>query len=416
MNQIHIALVYALWGIVTFFFMVIVLSIIKNRDNFYRDPEPLKRDRRVSIIVPAFNEEAGIRDTIESLLMINYPTDMLEIIVVNDGSTDRTADIAREYAEGRKIILINNEENEGKSRSLNRGIEKASGELIACIDADTVVEKDILRKVTGYFRDKKTGAVVVRVRVREPKNWLERIIEVEYNMGLGFYLKLLSFLNCLYLTPGQFSIYRKSVLMEVGGFDENNIVEDTEIAYRIQKAHHKMACCLSAYAYTTVPNNIRSFYYQRKRWYSGTIQTIIQHRDVFFKRDLGGFGMFFMPVNYGGIVVGILLFISTIYLLLSMAYDSLTYYSLIDFDFMSTIMQFLAHPEFDPLTISIFYFLGLSPFLMNAIINFFALRKMGEDIRDLLFGFICFLFFFIPYNILWIVCLYFVVFNREIKW
>jgi len=83
---------------------------------------------------------------------------------------------------------------------------------------------------------------------------------------------------------------------------------------------------------------------------------------------------------------------------------------------MSSIMLFLKNPEFDPLTISIFYFLGICPFIMNALINFFALRRMGENIRELLFGFICFLFFFIPYNILWISSLYFVVSNKEIKW
>ena len=416
MNQVHITLVYLLWSMVTFFFMVISILVVRNWNNFYNDPKPLKSEKKVSIIVPAFNEEETIKGTIESLLNLDYPRELLEIIVVNDGSTDRTGSIAREYANRGDIILIENEKNIGKSSSLNISIENATGDLIACIDADTVVDRDIFRKVSGYFGDERVGAVVVRVRVKEPKNWLEKIIEMEYNMGLGFYLKVLSFLNCLYLTPGQFSIYRRSILRELNGFDENNIVEDTEIAYRIQKAHYKIACCLSTYAYTKVPNNIRSFYYQRRRWYSGTIQTIIQHRDVFFRSDLGNFGVFFMPINYGAIIVGVMLFISTIYLLLSMIYNFIMYYSLIDFDFMSSIMLFLKNPEFDPLTISIFYFLGICPFIMNALINFFALRRMGENIRELLFGFICFLFFFIPYNILWISSLYFVVSNKEIKW
>ena len=416
MNQIHIALVYVLWGLVTFFFMVITLSVIKNWGEFYKDPGVSKKDRKVTIVVPAYNEEKGVKDTIDSLLDLSYPKDLLEIILVNDGSNDRTPEIAGEYEKDGRIILLNNQENIGKSASLNKGIERASGELVACLDADTIVERDILKKVTGYFEDPKNAAVVVRVKVREPKNWLEKIIDMEYNMGLGFYLKLLSFLNCLYLTPGQFSIYRKSILIELKGFDENNIVEDTEIAYRMQKAHYRIACCLSAHAYTRVPDNLRSFYHQRKRWYTGTLQTAIQHRDVFFNKDLGNFGLFYMPINYASTMVGLLLFLSTIWLMMTAAYDYVTYYSLIGFDFTVGIRETLSHPEFDPLSISFLYILGLTPFLMNAIMNYFAMKRMDEDIKETLFGFVFFLFFFIPYNIFWMISLYFVVANRKIKW
>ena len=405
-----------LWGLVTFFFMVVTLSVIKYWGEFYRDPEGSTKGRKVSVVVPAYNEEKGIRDTIDSLLALEYPKELLEIIVVNDGSSDKTAGIAGEYAKDGRIILINNRENIGKSASLNEGIQSASGDLVACLDADTIVERDILEKTTPYFEDPKNSAVVVRVKVRKPENWLEKIIAMEYNMGLGFYLKLLSFLNCLYLTPGQFSIYRKSVLLELKGFDVGNIVEDTEIAYRMQKAGHRIACCLSAHAYTRVPDNLRSFYHQRKRWYAGTLQTVIQHRDVFFNRDLGNFGVFYMPINYASAFIGLLLFLSTIWLMLTAVYDFITYYSLIGFDVTVGIRETLAHPEFDPLAVSFLYILGLTPFLMNAAMNYFAMRRMGEDVKETLFGFVFFLFFFIPYNILWMVSLYFVFSNRKVKW
>ena len=416
MNSLHIGLVYALWFFVTFFFMVMVLSIIKNRDEFFKEPKSLSEKEKITILVPAFNEEETIADTIESILRLEYPKNLLEIIVVNDGSSDRTGEIAKRYSDKGSIRLIENRVNQGKSSSLNIGIHEARGELIATIDADTVIEGDTLEKVCGYFREEDIGAVIVRVRVKNPSNWLEKIIEMEYNMGLGFYLKLLSFLNCLYLTPGQFSIYRKRVLEDLDGFDVNNIVEDTEIAYRMQKKGYRIACCLSAYVYTKVPNNVRSFYYQRRRWYSGTIQTILKHRDVFFNRELGNFGMFFMPVNYGGIIIGTLLFLSTIYLTAQTVYDYIIYYSLINFDIIGSTVNIIQTAEIDPLMISIFYFLGISPFIMNALINFYALRKMGESFRESFFGFICFLFFFIPYNTLWIICAYVVVRNKQIKW
>ena len=371
---------------------------------------------KVSIVVPAFNEEKGIKETLESLRKIDYPKKLFEIIVVNDGSKDGTHEIVKPYVERKEIVYIKNEKNIGKAASLNKGIEKASSEFVACIDADTIVDKDVIKKTIGYFNDKKVGAVVVRVKVNKPKNFLEKIIDVEYNLGLGFYLKLLSLMNCLYLTPGQFSIYRKDVLLDVGGFDKNNIVEDTEIAYRIQKKNHKIACCLSTFASTKVPNNIRALYYQRKRWYSGTIQTVSQHRDVFFKRALGNFGMFFIPINYGGIALGAILFLSTIYLFLSSFYSYMQSASLINFDIFSPASNFIQNFSFDPLSISLFYFLGTTPFLMNLIAGYIGFRYIDEKITDNLKGFVAFLFFFIPYNIFWIICFYFVISKNKVKW
>ncbi|OYT26291.1 MAG: hypothetical protein B6U97_04140, partial [Candidatus Altiarchaeales archaeon ex4484_96] len=151
MNSIHIGLVYALWFIVTFFFMVIVLSIIKNRNEFFNEPKPLAKEDIITILVPAFNEEKTIADTIESLLRLDYPSHLLDIIVLNDGSTDKTGQIAAEYAQRGDIRLIENRINQGKAKSLNIGIKEAKGELIATLDADTVIEGDILTKVGGYF-------------------------------------------------------------------------------------------------------------------------------------------------------------------------------------------------------------------------------------------------------------------------
>lgn len=418
MNPIHAALVYSLWGVITFFFMVAFLTFLKNRKDLYNEPEFLKDKKlpTVSIIVPAFNEEDKIKETIESLIAVDYPKNLLEIIIVNDGSKDRTDEIIEEYARRGEVIYIKNEVNLGKAESLNKGIKEAKSEFVACIDADTILKEDAIKKTIGYFNDKSVGATIVRVKVRNPKNWLERLIDIEYTLGLGFYLKLFSFLNCLYLTPGQFSIYRKKVLLEIGGFDKDNIVEDTEIAYRIQKANYKIKCSLSTYASTIVPNNLRALYYQRKRWYSGTIMTIMQHKDVFFNKNLGNFGLFFMPINYGGIILGVLLFLSTIHLLISSIITNFHNLSLIDFDVFIMVNNFIKHFSFDPLTISIFYFFGITPFLMNMFASYIGITSLGKKVRENILGFISFLFFFIFYNIFWLICFYFVVSKQKIKW
>lgn len=415
MNPIHITLVYLLWIIITFFFMVLFLTLLKNRKSMYEEPTSLKKQPTVSVVVPAYNEEETIGESIESLMAVDYPKGLYEIIVVNDGSTDKTAEIVKEY-EKCGIVLIDNKKNRGKSSSLNLGMKKAKGELVACMDADTIIKPDTIKKAIKHFDGSRVGAVIIQVNVKEPKNWLEKIIDVEYKMGLGFYLKIFSFLNCLYLTPGQCSIYRRDMLLEIGGFDEKSIVEDMEIAYRIQKAHYKIRCCLSTEAYTKVPNNVRSLYHQRKRWYSGSIMTIIQHRDVFFDRDLGNFGLFYMPVNCAGIIVGLVLFLSTIHLMASVILENIACLSLVDYDIYGVVQASIENLRIDPLSINIFYILCSTPFIMNALMNYTGLKVLGEKIRENLFGFICFLFFFIPYHIFWLMCFYFVIFRKEVKW
>ncbi|MBN2014695.1 MAG: glycosyltransferase family 2 protein [Candidatus Altiarchaeota archaeon] len=416
MNPIHITLVYLLWIIITFFFMVIFLTLLKNRKSIYEEPKPSNEQPTVSVVVPAYNEEGTIREAIESLTAVDYPKDLYEIIVVNDGSTDRTAEIVSEYEKKHNIVFINNKENSGKARALNMGIGKAKGELVACLDADTTIKPDTIRKAIKHFNGDRIGAVIIRVSVKEPKNWLEKIIAVEYNMGLGFYLKIYSFLNCLYLTPGQCSVYRRNMLLEIGGFDEKSIVEDMEIAYRIQKAHYKIKCCLSAEAHTKVPDNVRSLYHQRKRWYSGSIMTIIQHRDVFFDRDLGNFGLFYVPVNYAGIIIGLLLFLSTIHLMASLILQNITCLSLVDYDIYGVVQGSIENLRIDPLSINIFYILCSTPFIMNSLMNYAGFKVLGKRVRENLFGFVCFLFFFLPYHIFWLMCFYFVIFKKEVKW
>ncbi|MDD5112269.1 MAG: glycosyltransferase [Candidatus Altiarchaeota archaeon] len=414
--DLHTALVFAVWWIVTYFFIVSSLVFLRERKTLNTIPKPFEAMPQISIVVPAFNEERGIANTIDSLLKINYPRELLELVVVNDGSKDRTAEIIQPYADNGLVTFINNKKNQGKAASLNQGFQAAKGKYVACIDADTIVERNILLKTINYFQDKEVAAVMVRVQVLEPKNWLERIISVEYNLGLGFYPKLISCLDSLYLTPGQFSIYRRNVVLELGGFDRQSIVEDTEIAYRMQKSRMKIACCLAASAYTKVPDNIRDFYYQRKRWYAGTLQTILAHRDVFFNKNLGNFGMFFMPVNYGGILLGMMLFISTLYLA-AVNFDAvISRLLLIRFDVRPLISTYFTDFSVDPFRISIFLLLGISPFLMNMIGSYIGLKTVGENVKDNLFGYISFLFFFIPYQILWLVCVYVVLFGKKVKW
>ena len=417
MASIHLTLLYAVWFILTYFFMLTILTLLRNRSDFNRPPAgPPRELPRVSIVVPAYNEEACIADTIESCLSLNYPRGKLDVIVVNDGSKDRTGEVCERYAGEGRIIYLENNPNMGKSAALNRGFRAAETEYVATIDADTVVEEDILHKVLPYFSSEDIAAVTVAIKVKEARNLLQKVVAVEYELGNGFYNKILSYLNCLFVTPGQFSIYRRDKVLELGGFDQSNIVEDTEIAYRMHKKGLKIACCPSAKAYTLIPSTPKGLYYQRKRWYTGTIQTIMQHRDVVFNPKMGAFGMYFVPFNYGGTVLATLLSISLLTIMLNNASITVSNMNLIRFDVMPMLKPSLTGDTVDPLLISMYYFLGLTPLFLHATTSYLGLKRMGNRLRDNILGFAGFMLFFIPYQIMWILCMYFTAFRREVKW
>ena len=147
MNIFYAILVHIVWFLSTYFVIVFMLALFYNRKKLYDSPEFGKKDKlpKVSIIVPAYNEEESIADCIESLKGIDYPKSLYEIIVVNDGSIDKTADIVRKRI-SKSFILVDNGKNKGKAESLNQGISMAKGAYIACMDADTIVPGGILRK------------------------------------------------------------------------------------------------------------------------------------------------------------------------------------------------------------------------------------------------------------------------------
>ncbi|MFH1055126.1 MAG: glycosyltransferase [Candidatus Altiarchaeota archaeon] len=417
MASIHLTLLYTVWFILTYFFMLTLITLFQKRKEFHVAPQaPITVLPRVSIVIPAYNEERCIASTIDSCSSLNYPGGKLDIIVVNDGSKDRTGEICRKYADAGKILYLENNPNKGKSVALNRGFEMATTEYVATIDADTVVEPDILHKVLPYFSSPDIAAVTVAIKVKGAKNLIQKVIAIEYELGNGFYNKILSYLNCLFVTPGQFSIYRRDMVLELGGFDKNNIVEDTEIAYRMHKKKMRIVCCTTAKAYTLVPSTIRDFYYQRKRWYTGTIQTILQHRDVILNPKLGAFGMYFVPFNYGGTVLATLLSISLLFILFNNAIVTVSNMNLINFDLLPMINLSIREGYIDPLQISMYYLLGLTPLFLHMVASYLGLKTMGNRLRDNVIGFIGFMFFFIPYQIMWVLCMYFTAFKREVKW
>ncbi|MBD3388662.1 MAG: glycosyltransferase [Candidatus Altiarchaeales archaeon] len=414
MDLMYSILTLTVWFLSTYFIALVLLIMLEKREDLKSYGEPDDSLPFVSVVVPALNEEKGVLPALQSLYDMDYPWGRYEVIVVNDGSTDRTSDFIRDFISSHKemrAVFIDRSENHGKAFSLNEGIEAAKGDYVATMDSDSVVKSDILKKTVGMFRDEGVGAVTVRVHVSEPRNLLERIVDIEYVVGLSLSLKILSYLNAMHVTPGPFSIYRKSMLLEIGGFDEHNIVEDMEIAFRIHKAGYRIENTLHTGVYTIVPSTLNGLYRQRKRWYSGSLITLLQHKDTMFNRALGCFGVFFLPLNYLTITLGLLMGVYSAGLLANNIFQHvkhliLTNFELLPFDIL----------DFDLLTVSIFHFLMLSSMLSIALMTKASMSVMHRRLRENISGFIGFIFFFLLYQFFWLSSFYSVLAGRKVKW
>ncbi|MEM3408077.1 MAG: glycosyltransferase family 2 protein [Candidatus Micrarchaeia archaeon] len=282
---------YIMMFLVLFFTTTMLLIYLKNRKKVRETAKRTKYEPTVSFIIPAYNEEETILDTIKSVLKSDYPKDKIEIIVVNDGSTDKTAEVVKTIKD--KRVKLINKKNSGKADSLNKGIEKAKGEIIVTLDADSYIEKDSLRKMISYFKDD-VAAVTSAVKVKERENmtFLEKLQRLEYLFTI-FNRRLFAMINGVYVTPGPFSAFRREIFDIVGGFDPNNIMEDQEIALRIQAANYKIESCMDAVVYTDVPKDFSSFMKQRERWHRGGFRNVLKYAYT-INPKYGDFGVFVM--------------------------------------------------------------------------------------------------------------------------
>jgi len=253
----------------------------------------------VSVIVPAYNEEDTIEETAKSVLDLDYPKDKLQLVMVNDGSKDRTLELMQKIKSKNKDsnILIISQKNMGKAASMNKAAGMVKGKYFACLDADSIVSKQALKKMMAmHISDPSLAAVTPAMKVRDPKTLVQKMQWLEYLTAI-FYMRIMGHMDMIYITPGPFSLYRKDIFQKLGGFEVGNLTEDMELGYRLQKHHYKIRQCFDAYVHTTAPKNIKELYGQRNRWYKGGILNFFKYRQLFLNPKYGDFGMFMMPAN-----------------------------------------------------------------------------------------------------------------------
>jgi len=275
---------------------------------YEKKPLQLKEYPSITIAIPAYNEEKGIRKTILSALSIDYPKDKLKIVVVNDGSKDNTQavieSIAKEHKGEFEFIL---KKNEGKAKALNTALDKCDTELFACLDADSYVEPDSLKMMLPHFDKPNVAATISAIHVVEPKNFYEKFQRMEYILAI-LTRKLMAFINTLTVTPGVLSVYKTDVLKKVGGFDNDTLTEDFEIAMRLKYYGYDIEIETAAKTYTYVPNTFGKLWRQRVRWYRGFVENHKKYYKMFLNKKYGALAYFQMPLN----MIGILLLIATI--------------------------------------------------------------------------------------------------------
>lgn len=269
-------------------------------------PEKISRLRKypmVTVAIPAYNEESTIAKTLYSVLKSNYPKEKLEVVVINDGSTDKTSDVVKKIMKRHDNIILLEQKNKGKAAALNHCLRKCKGEFFACVDADTTINRNALISIIRHFeKNQSLGAVVSQIKVLNQGNIYERIQRVEYFVAI-LIRKLMSFLGTLAQTPGALSVYRTQVVKKVGGFDEKSITEDFEMAMRLRYHHYGIKTDEKAVTFTHVPQTFMGYLKQRVRWYRGFIITHLKFRKMFFNKEYGMVGTFQLPINILGMLI-----------------------------------------------------------------------------------------------------------------
>ncbi len=268
---------------------------------------------KVAIIVPCWNEEKTVHGTVASLLALDYPSDKLEVIVVDDGSTDTTWSEILKYKDNPRVRIFQ-KENGGKHTAVNFGIEHTDADLIGCLDADSFVMPDALKWMVDAFNNHPDiMATAPSMIIHNPKNLLQYAQRVEYNMS-AYNKKMLSFMNAIHVTPGPFSIFRKEVFEIIGKFRKAHGTEDQEIAYRMQEHHMRIYHSHQSIVYTSSPDTVKKLYKQRLRWIYGFIQNTIDYRRLIFKTKHGNFSFFTLPS-------GIISIVAVVYMSFALAYN-----------------------------------------------------------------------------------------------
>jgi len=264
-------------------FLTVPLAImhrIKQKKEEFRPGDFLPK---VTIIVPAFNEEKVVARTIDALIEVDYP--YKEIIVVDDGSQDTTYEVASKYMNsGVKVIR---RPNGGKFAALNTGLAFATGEIVVTVDADSLVARAAIREIVKGFDDPQVAGVAGNLKVFNRHKLITQLQALEYIITIQLVRRAFEYFGSLTVASGAFSAFRRTALDEAGRYDPDFLLEDFDITIKLLKSHAILHGNNEAVCYTEAPETWRDVYKQRLSWFRGDFQNFWKHRDTFFNPRFG---------------------------------------------------------------------------------------------------------------------------------
>jgi len=332
----------------------------------------------VSIIVPGYNEEVTVLNTINSLLKTNYP--VFEIIFVDDGSKDRTLEIVTNAFSNHPQVKIFTKPNGGKATALNYGLKRSMYDFAVCIDADTQLQTDAVYHLMTYFTDEEIGAVAGTVKVGNEVNLITRWQSIEYITAQNMDRRAFDLLNSITVVPGAIGAFRKEAIEEAGGFTSDTLAEDCDLTMRILKQGYVIRNCGEAIAYTEAPETIEMLVKQRFRWSFGVMQSFWKHRKTLLNSKYRYFGMVGMP--------NILIFQIVLPL----------------FSPLADLMMILSLFGGDPEKMLVYYLVFV---LVDLLVGVLAFKMEKEDYRKLIY--------IIPQRFMWRQLMYYVLFKSVRK-
>ncbi|MFJ9865225.1 glycosyltransferase [Streptomyces sp. NPDC101165] len=282
----------------------------------------------VSVIVPAYNESAGIEAAVRSLLASDHP---VEIIVVDDGSTDGTADLVESL---RLPVRVIRQQNAGKPAALNTGLAAATYDLVVMVDGDTVFEPDTVRTIVQPFADPRVGAVSGNAKVVNRGGLLGRWQHIEYVVGFNLDRRLFDLAECMPTVPGAVGAFRRRALLDLGGVSDVTLAEDTDLTMALCRAGWRVVYEEGARAWTEAPASLNALWRQRYRWCYGTLQAMWKHRGALVQRGAAG--------KLGRRGLGYLLLFQVLLPLLAPAVDIFAVYGLLFLDPVRIVGLWLA--------------------------------------------------------------------------
>ncbi|MBN2737720.1 MAG: glycosyltransferase [Spirochaetales bacterium] len=358
---------------------------------------PLRYEPKVTIIIPAWNEEVGIINSIDSALKCDYPD--FEVLAINDGSTDRTDEMAREYLEnynkrkkiGSPVLRYHYQANGGKASAINRGIMLAEGEIIITIDSDSIIDSAAIGEFVKHFKDPKVMSVAGNIKVGNIKGTLGLIQHLEF-VATFCMKKVESFFNGVFVVGGAAAAYRKSVFDEVGFFTTGNITEDIDMSVRIQDAGYKVLYAEKALVITEGATSFSGLVKQRVRWKRGRFETFLNYKKMFFstqKKHNPFLTWIILPI---GLLAELFLFYEVIFI------PFILFYSILHLNLIFLLSGMV---------------IGMTIFMSEYFGNYKLNRLVGPfiPIAPILFYFAVYVEFFALVK-----TLYTMIFKKEVKW